>query len=82
MLKPGQRRGNLRRKTHRQLAAWLRRAQLLDGLQFRDASVMANALAGTLEARHLYGYLQGGHTSVVRERRFVRALIDGLFGRG
>ena len=53
----------------------------MDGLQFHDAEVTADALVGTLEARHLYGYLNGRpQTSVREERRFVRTLVDGLLG--
>lgn len=78
MIKPSRRLGNLPLNTRRHLAAWLQRARRAGGWKFRSASVLADALVGTIEARHLYGYLHGRHASIASERRFVRALVDEL----
>ncbi|HEX4025309.1 MAG TPA: TetR/AcrR family transcriptional regulator [Steroidobacteraceae bacterium] len=80
MLKPHQRNPDLPGQTRKHLVAWLRRARRFGDLHCRSTAVMAEALVGSLEARHLYGYLHGRETSVAQERRFVRALVNGLFG--
>jgi AcrR family transcriptional regulator len=71
---------NLPLRTRRHLAAWLERARRRGGWRFRNAVVLAEALVGALEGRHLYGYLHGRHFSVPGERRFVRALLAELLG--
>jgi AcrR family transcriptional regulator len=80
MLDPQRRRVDLRVNTRRHLTAWLRRAQRHGDLHCRDTAVMAEALVGPLEARHMYGYVYGLQTSVSQERRFALRLVDGLFG--
>jgi AcrR family transcriptional regulator len=71
-------RANLPLRTRRHLAAWLERSRQRAGWRFRSAAVIADALVGALEGRHLYGYLHGRHFSVHGERRFVRGLIAEL----
>jgi AcrR family transcriptional regulator len=71
-------RTNLPLRTRRHLAAWLERARRRGGWRFSSAAVIADALVGALEGRHLWGYLHGRHFSVAGERRFVRALIAEL----
>jgi AcrR family transcriptional regulator len=80
ILNPQRRRVDLRGNTRRHLAAWLRRAQRYGDLHCRDTAVMAEALVGPLEARHMYGYVHGLKTTVAQERHFARRLVDGLFG--
>ena len=75
-------RTNLPLRTRRHLAAWLQRARRRGGWHFRSATVLADALVGALEGRHLYGYLHGRHFSLPGERRFVRALVDELVVAG
>jgi len=69
---------NLPLRTRRHLAAWLQRSRRRGSWRFRSATVVAEALVGALEARHLYGYLDNRHFSLAGERRFVRALIAEL----
>jgi len=78
LLKPEMRKLDLPGKTRRHLAAWLQRAQPSGDLLCSSPSVMADALVGSIEARHMYGYLNGLETTVAKERRFVRHLVDGL----
>jgi len=66
--------------TRRHLSGWLARARPLAGWTFHNASAIAEALVGALEARHMYGFLSGRRTSVAAERRFVRALVEELLG--
>jgi len=73
-------RANLPLRTRRHLAAWLQRARRRGGWHYRSPVVLADALVGALEGRHLYGYLHGRHFSLLGERRFVRALIGELLG--
>ena len=73
--------GGLSGNTRRQLAAWLLRARPLAAWRFGNATILAEALVGSIEARHLYGFLHSKRTSVGRERRFVRALVAELLPR-
>ncbi len=78
MIKPVKQRGGLAALTRQHLAAWLRRARRAGGWRFRDAAVLADALVGALEARHLYGYLHRRRVTVGVERRLVTAMVDEL----
>jgi len=71
-------RDDLPRLTRRHLADWLRRAKQHHELKLHSAGAMAEALVGSLEARHLYRYLDGKGSSVATERRYVRRLVEGL----
>ncbi len=74
------RRRGLSDATRHELAAWLQRAKPLAPWHFRSAAVMAEALVGSIEARHFWGFLHRHRTSVAAEERFVRALIHELLG--
>jgi hypothetical protein len=79
MYRPGRKSANLPLRTRRHLAAWLERGRRRGGWHFRSATVLADALVGAIEARHLWGYLEHGqHASLRSERRFVRALMTEL----
>lgn len=78
MYRPGLQLANLPVRTRRHLAAWLNRSRRRAGWRFRSAAIVADALVGAIEARHLYGYLYGRHVSLRGERRFVRGLINEL----
>jgi AcrR family transcriptional regulator len=66
--------------TRHELAAWLQRAKARGPWHFNSATVLADALVGSIEARHIWGFLHRKRTSVPAEQRFVRALIDELLG--
>lgn len=74
------RRRGLSEATRHELAAWLERAKPLGPWHFGSASVMADALVGSIEARHFWGFLHHKRTSVAAEQHFVRALIHELLG--
>ena len=79
MYRPGSNSANLPLRTRRHLAAWLQRSRRRGGWRFRSAAVLADALVGAIEARHLWGFLEHGqHASLRGERRFVRALMGEL----
>lgn len=75
--RPRQRRG-LSDATRHEVAAWLERAKPMGGWHFRNAAVLADALVGSIEARHVWGFLHGRRTSVMREQQIVRALVGEL----
>jgi AcrR family transcriptional regulator len=79
--RPKKRRG-LYESTRRELTNWLERARPMAPWHFHNAAMIAEALAGSIEARHVYGFLHGRHTSVAREHRFVRALVGELLSGG
>lgn len=75
--RPKRRRG-LSDATRREVAAWLERAKAAGPWHFHNAAVMAEALVGSIEARHIWEFLHGRRTSVKREQQFVRALVEEL----
>jgi AcrR family transcriptional regulator len=62
-------------KTRRYLANWLRRAERQGAVQFGSATMAAEVLVGTMEARHLFRYLDGKPVSLAEERVFARQLM-------
>jgi AcrR family transcriptional regulator len=76
----GRKRRGLSDATRQDLAAWLQRAKPLGSWQFGSAAVLADALVGSIEARHFWGFLHRRRTSVAAEQHFVHALIHELLG--
>lgn len=74
------RRRGLSEATRQELAAWLERAKSRGLWDFNSAAVMADALVGSIEARHLWGFLHRRRTSVAAEQHFVRSLVNELLG--
>ena len=77
-VKTGRRR-ELPDKTRRFLASWLRQARRLEGIEFRNASTVAQVLVGTLEARQLWRCVHRTGGSIAIDRAFVRSLVSELF---
>jgi AcrR family transcriptional regulator len=68
-------------KTRSYLANWLRRAQRLGDLDFGNATMAAEALVGTMEARNMFRYLDGKPVALADERVFARSLIAEILAK-
>ena len=61
------------------LTQWLVQAHEMKLLDVVDARTTAEVLIGTLEARHIHGYMQQQQLSSKQHRDFIRSLLGVVF---
>ena len=63
----------------RLLARWLTQANAAAVLKVKDSATAADVLIGTLESRHIHGYMQEQQLSSKQHREFIRAMLAVVF---